>query len=336
MRGRGSALLREGTPPGEIAVVFRDPQRYASMVEQVFGAYGIPYSIDRSVPFAHTALGHGLLALLRCAVLEGTPTTCWPTCARPGCCASRAWPTASKPRCAAGAIARPRGPRALGGAPEPLAAGRDRPAARAPGRAALLPSSWPPAGAALHRALPAPGARAAGRRAGRPARVRAGHEALAELRAVVDGRPGFAWTPAACTTRWPSCRSGSARSPSPDRVQVASPLAIRARRFAAVFVCGLQENEFPAGPLARGVPARRRPARHRPRQRVAPAAARGPPGARALPVLRLRLPGRARAGAEHALLRRGGQPAGVLVLPRRRAGGVARPRRARARARWPT
>nr|MDP8944220.1 PD-(D/E)XK nuclease family protein [Actinomycetota bacterium] len=33
--------------------------------------------------------------------------------------------------------------------------------------------------------------------------------------------------------------------PAPHRVRVDSPEAIRARRFAAVFVCGLQEGEFP-------------------------------------------------------------------------------------------
>ena len=33
----------------------------------------------------------------------------------------------------------------------------------------------------------------------------------------------------------------------PDRVQVATPEAIRARRFEAVFACGLQEGEFPRG-----------------------------------------------------------------------------------------
>ena len=65
------ALLREGTPPGEVAVVFRDPGRYASVVEQVFDAYGIPFSIDRAVPLAHTGLGRGLLALLRCATGAG-------------------------------------------------------------------------------------------------------------------------------------------------------------------------------------------------------------------------------------------------------------------------
>src|SRR6185312_336448 len=35
--------------------------------------------------------------------------------------------------------------------------------------------------------------------------------------------------------------------PQPDRVLVATPERIRARRFDAVFVCGLQEGEFPRG-----------------------------------------------------------------------------------------
>src|SRR3954468_488103 len=65
------ALLRDGTAAGEVAVVYRDPGRYASVVEQVFDAYGIPYSLDRWVPLGHTALGRGLLALLRCATSEG-------------------------------------------------------------------------------------------------------------------------------------------------------------------------------------------------------------------------------------------------------------------------
>src|SRR4051794_21035229 len=36
-------LIRAGTSPGDIAVVFREPRRYASLVEQVFGAYDVPF-----------------------------------------------------------------------------------------------------------------------------------------------------------------------------------------------------------------------------------------------------------------------------------------------------
>ncbi len=64
--------LRDGTPAGDVAVVFRDPEPYASLIEQVFDAYGIPYSIDRSLPLGHTSIGRGLLALLRCALLDGS------------------------------------------------------------------------------------------------------------------------------------------------------------------------------------------------------------------------------------------------------------------------
>src|SRR3954447_17477021 len=67
-------LLRAGTQPGDVAVVYRDPSGYASVVEQVFGAYGIPFALERRLPFRQTALGRAALALLRCAALHGTET----------------------------------------------------------------------------------------------------------------------------------------------------------------------------------------------------------------------------------------------------------------------
>ncbi|MEA2495081.1 MAG: hypothetical protein QOJ29_2992, partial [Thermoleophilaceae bacterium] len=66
------ALLRSGTRPGDIALVFRDPRRYAPLASHVFEAYGIPCSADRRVPLGHTALGRGLLALIRCARPNGS------------------------------------------------------------------------------------------------------------------------------------------------------------------------------------------------------------------------------------------------------------------------
>ena len=47
--------------------------------------------------------------------------------------------------------------------------------------------------------------------------------------------------------------------PAADGVLLADPLAIRARRFRAVFVCGLQEGELPQRPRPGAVPGRRRP-----------------------------------------------------------------------------
>ncbi|HXD59732.1 MAG TPA: hypothetical protein VN606_17535, partial [Thermoleophilaceae bacterium] len=66
------ALLRSGTEPGDVAVVYRDPAAYASLVGQVFDAYGIPFALSRELPFGHTSVGRGLLALLRCALLDGS------------------------------------------------------------------------------------------------------------------------------------------------------------------------------------------------------------------------------------------------------------------------
>ena len=68
---RCSSCCATGVTPGDVAVVFRDPTAYASLLEQVFGAYGIPYSIDRTLPFGHTGLGRGLLALIRAAGAGG-------------------------------------------------------------------------------------------------------------------------------------------------------------------------------------------------------------------------------------------------------------------------
>ena len=79
----------------------------------------------------------------------------------------------------------------------------------------------------------------------------------------------------------------------PGRVAVASPEKVRARRFAAVFVCGLQEGEFPAGSASDPFLSdadRREIAKA---SGLVAAAARGPARARALPLLRLRVARRA-------------------------------------------
>ena len=68
-----AGLLRDGVPAGEIAIVLRRPEARGPLLERVLSAYGIPYALERTVPAGHTALGRGLLALLSCALLDGTP-----------------------------------------------------------------------------------------------------------------------------------------------------------------------------------------------------------------------------------------------------------------------
>jgi ATP-dependent helicase/DNAse subunit B len=62
-------LCDERVPGEQIAVVLRSPDRTGALVAQVFGAYGIPHALSRRMPLGHTALGRGVLALARCALL---------------------------------------------------------------------------------------------------------------------------------------------------------------------------------------------------------------------------------------------------------------------------
>ncbi len=70
--------------------------------------------------------------------------------------------------------------------------------------------------------------------------------AAKELRSLAASDPALAGTPAELLE---SLASVAVREPAaPGGVLVADPLAIRARRFRAVFVCGLQEGAFPRHP----------------------------------------------------------------------------------------
>ena len=89
----------------------------------------------------------------------------------------------------------------------------------------------------------------------------AARDALGQLRDVVEADPRTRLEPDRVLAVLRELRVHLGEPPQPDRVQVAKPEAIRARRFDAVFVCGLQEGEFPAGAVAGAVPARRGPPR---------------------------------------------------------------------------
>ena len=242
-------LLRGGVEPGEVAVVYRDPAAYGSVVEQVFDAYGIPFSIDRRVPLAHTTLGRALLALLRCATGRGTADDLLAWLRAPGylrrpemadrleaelrkrgardAAAARElwedmheWELDELDRLAGAAE---RGPeQLLGELDKRLEALFTRPYRRDAhvfqGGERDDPRVWNEAHGAIGHlktlvtkgVLPGLDARAI-------------HDALAEL----------------------PVRMGD--DPRPERVQVASPEQVRARRFQAVIVAGMQEGELPRG-----------------------------------------------------------------------------------------
>jgi len=249
------ALLREQrVPPEQVAVVLRAPERGAALLEQVLGAYGIPYALQRRLPLAHTALGRGLFALARCALHpdEAGPRELLAYLRTPGRLerlelADRLELTLRRRAIAdlAGARAaweeapggwplreldRLRGAAADGAQPLLAALGREaRTLFAAPhrGQAAQLDPDEEVDARALAALLDALGqlAELAGadpRRAPAPDTLLAALERLEVPVGITPSRPSH-----------------------PPAVLVADPLAIRARRFDTVILCGLQEGVFP-------------------------------------------------------------------------------------------
>jgi ATP-dependent helicase/DNAse subunit B len=232
--GEVLALLRAGTRAGDVAVVFRDPDRYAALAAHVFNAYGIPCSVDRRVRLAHTTLGRGLLALIRCARPGGTAADLLTYIRTPGRLRSASLADRVEAAVRRGGIR---------SAVDAVAAFEQI-------------AGWPLDEVERLRNSPdALVAIAASRFADpyrRAAHVLRGSElddarayeairsALAEV-AVVAKPDLFALHDLLAEIE---VRTGD--PPDPNRVQIASPETIRARRFEAVFACGLQEGEWPA------------------------------------------------------------------------------------------
>jgi ATP-dependent helicase/DNAse subunit B len=243
-------LLRAGTKPGEIAVVLRDPAPYASMLEQVFDGYGIPYSIDRSVPFAHTGVGRGLLACLRCAGGGAGPEPAVEDLLAylrtPGLLREPGLADRLESQARQGGVRSAADARALWEATPGRWSLTDLDRLAGAGDARALVEELD---RLLERLFSAPHRRAAHVLAGAEldeARAYAGaHAALAELAHLAGA--GVALEPARIHDVLADLPVRAGEPPQPDRVQVASPLAIRARRFEAVVVCGLQAGEFPRG-----------------------------------------------------------------------------------------
>jgi len=242
------ALLRAGTPAEEIAVVLRSLRREAATIERVFSGYGVPFALERPVVLGHTALGRGLLALLRCALADGTASDLLAWLRTPGkldrqeladalevelrragaTTAAQArelwergpqgWALDELGRLGAAATA---GPLTLLDAVDRAALGLfRRPRA---GRAAVLVDDELPDARAL-------------------AVVRG---AVRELRELVRADAGLAPAPAELVASLAALEVSVGPAPGPGRVAVLRPMDVRARRFQALFLCGLQDGAFP-------------------------------------------------------------------------------------------
>jgi len=231
-------LLRDGVPAEEIAVVYRTPNRSAALVEHVFARYGIPLAAHGRTPVARTALGRALLALARCALLAPAQARADDLIAylrAPGLLESadvvdRLEADVRKEGLRSLAQARARLPvdvrldeiDALRTAPDPGAElARHAQRLLAAGHRGQAPVLDP------DEALDA---RAVGALAG----------ALAELQDLAEPPSG-----AELLELLEQLEMSNPTPAAAGAVLLADPLSIRARRFRAVVVCGLQESEFP-------------------------------------------------------------------------------------------
>jgi ATP-dependent helicase/DNAse subunit B len=215
-------LLGAGVDGEEIAVVFRGGP--TALVERVFGEYGIPVALEREMPFAHTTLGRGLLALARCALQRSAPASELIAYLRmPGVYGrvDKAEATVLREGIRTAAEARERLGLTL----------REMDSLDIEYQARRL-FALPRKGSA---ALLGPDEQLDARALSVLTR------ALAELAEVGEKPSGQELIELLETLTVPTAWGGG--------VLVAEPLAIRARRFRAVFVCGLQEGSFP-GPGA--------------------------------------------------------------------------------------
>jgi ATP-dependent helicase/DNAse subunit B len=244
------SLLEDAVPAEQIAVVLRSPERGAPLLEHVLAAYGIPYARERRIRFAHTALGRGLLALVRCALhADAARAADLLTYLRtPGRLerielADRLELTVRRKVVGDVATARRIWEDAPGGWPL-------RELDRLRGAAADGPQALLAALAREARAL------FAAPRRGQAAQLDPDEEvdahALAALLRALDELADLAQAdprraPAADELLEALERLKLPLGPSsrPGAVLIADPLAIRARRFDTVILCGLQEGEFP-------------------------------------------------------------------------------------------
>jgi ATP-dependent helicase/DNAse subunit B len=252
---RVAALLREGVPAEEIAVVMRRPGTVAPLVSEIFRDAAIPLAMPVKRPFADTAVGRALLGLLRCVPAAGASGG-----AAPGTPADLlAWLRAP------GLLQRPELADSLeldvrrGGL-------RSVEEARAAWERSRFPLEVIDRLADAQRSGPGALAERAGRELLRlfvlPRRGSAGvlgSDELDEARALAGGRAAMAELRELATIARDAAPASAAELagvlagvqvnsgelPGPGLVAVLDPLQLRARRVRALFLVGLQEGEFP-------------------------------------------------------------------------------------------
>jgi ATP-dependent helicase/nuclease subunit B len=243
-------LLHEDAPPGEIAIVLRDPGSAGPLFGKVLQRYGVPAVVQADLPAPRTVTGAGLIALLRASVGGGTAADLLAYLRTPGVASPSAvdWFERRLLRSRARTAEEALSVWAEGGEN----GGRSLPAVeklRAAGSGAgLLREAGSQARWIAESAIKGEGAIASDERA---LELRAGAEIeralgeLAELALPASPTDAIGAISDLEVPMW--------RGPTEGRVRVISPYRARARRVAHLFVCSLQDGDFPrrdtGGPL---------------------------------------------------------------------------------------
>jgi ATP-dependent helicase/DNAse subunit B len=245
-------LLRGGMAAEQIAVAHRSPGTIAELLGEVFRAYRIPYAVERRLPFHDTAIGRALLGLLTAALgREGSLEDLLAWLRAPGVLKRPELADELEAQARRGGVETATQARALWEAQQwPLESFDWLRAAAERGPVALIERTvreleWlfcaprlRQAGVLVDEELPEGLALAVGRAA-----LQELHElALAERRS-----PASALAPDAEALIAILRNLELVVAPAGEQaVAVLDPLALRARRVRALFLCGLQEGVFPA------------------------------------------------------------------------------------------
>jgi ATP-dependent helicase/DNAse subunit B len=244
-------LIREsGFAPEDIAVVLREPRDHAALIAQVFGELEVPFALDRWIRVGHTALGRGVVALLRCALAGGSADDLLAWLRTPGKLAQPALADRLEQRARVEGAATAGQARALWEADHPdfVLSELDRLAAVA-GDAAALTRRLSTETAALFAAPHRGRARVLAGSEALEARVAAAlRQALSELERLAAADPSLVPEPAELARVLSELEVRAHDDLRPGVVAITRPQALRARRVRALFLCGLREDAFPRPP----------------------------------------------------------------------------------------
>jgi ATP-dependent helicase/DNAse subunit B len=245
--GEVRALLDQGVPAGEVAIVMRTLKDSSALLAEVLIGFQIPFSLERRVRFGDTASGRALLGLLRSALLEGSIADLLAWLRAPGLLERPELADALEARARAHGASSAAAARTLWEEQHwPLNALDRVSAAPQRGAGPLLAC----AARELARLFCAPYRRLAPRLSA-PERdearaLAAARRALGELDELARAAPGMACDARALVAALEGLELVSGDPAGPDAVVVADALALRARRVRALFLCGMQEGRFPA------------------------------------------------------------------------------------------